>query len=120
MRRGASGPGNNDRHVGKITTVTLCMLGYGRCASPGSRWPEQLGEGVVMGSGALFIAVFLACAVEAVEATTIVLAAGTARDWRSAVSGLAVALLVLAIVVAVLGPAVSALPLRGLRLVVGA
>jgi uncharacterized membrane protein len=73
-----------------------------------------------MGAGALFIAVFLACAVEAVEATTIVLAAGTARDWRSAVSGLAVALLVLAIVVAVLGPAVSALPLRGLRLVVGA
>jgi uncharacterized membrane protein len=73
-----------------------------------------------MGAWALFIAVFLACAVEAVEATTIVLAAGTARDWRSAVSGLAVALLVLAIVVAVLGPAVSALPLRGLRLVVGA
>jgi len=32
---------------------------------------------------ALFIAVFLACTVEAVEATTIVLAAGTARDWRS-------------------------------------
>jgi uncharacterized membrane protein len=73
-----------------------------------------------MGAGALFIAVFLACAVEAVEATTIVLAAGTARDWRSAVSGLAVALLVLALVVAVLGPAVSAVPLRGLRLVVGA
>jgi uncharacterized membrane protein len=32
---------------------------------------------------ALFISVFLACAVEAVEATTIVLAAGTARDWKS-------------------------------------
>jgi uncharacterized membrane protein len=73
-----------------------------------------------MGAWALFIAVFLACAVEAVEATTIVLAAGTARDWRSAVSGLTVALLVLAVVVAVLGPAVSAVPLRGLRLVVGA
>ena len=72
------------------------------------------------GSGALFIAVFLACAVEAVEATTIVLAAGTARDWRSAASGLAAALAVLAIVVAVLGPAVSDVPLRGLRLVVGA
>jgi uncharacterized membrane protein len=73
-----------------------------------------------VGAGALFIAVFLACAVEAVEATTIVLAAGTARDWRSAASGMAGALAVLAIVVAVLGPAVSALPLRGLRLVVGA
>ncbi len=73
-----------------------------------------------MGAGALFIAVFLACAVEAVEATTIVLAAGTARDWRSATAGLAVAIATLAIVVAVLGPAVSAVPLRGLRLVVGA
>ena len=45
-----------------------------------------------MGSEALFIAVFLACAVEAVEATTIVLAAGTARDWRSAAAGMAAAL----------------------------
>ena len=72
------------------------------------------------GSGALFLAVFLACAVEAVEATTIVLAAGTARGWRSAMIGMAGALAVLAIVVAVLGPAVSDLPLRGLRLVVGA
>ncbi len=33
---------------------------------------------------ALFASVFLACAVEAVEATTIVLAAGTTRDWKSA------------------------------------
>ena len=73
-----------------------------------------------MGSGALFIAVFLACVVEAVEATTIVLAAGTARDWRSAVIGMAGALAVLAIVVAALGPAVSDVPLRGLRLFVGA
>ena len=73
-----------------------------------------------MGPGALFVAVFLACAVEAVEATTIVLAAGTARDWRSAATGMAAALAVLAILVAALGPAVSALPLRELRLVVGA
>jgi uncharacterized membrane protein len=73
-----------------------------------------------MGSGALFVAVFLACAVEAVEATTIVLAAGTARDWRSAATGMGGALAVLAIIVAVLGPAVSEIPLRGLRLFVGA
>ena len=69
---------------------------------------------------ALFIAVFLACAVEAVEATTIVLAAGTARDWRSAGIGVGAALGVLAVVVAILGPAVSEIPLRGLRVVVGA
>jgi uncharacterized membrane protein len=75
---------------------------------------------VTAGAGALFLAVFLACGVEAVEATTIVLAAGTARDWRSAATGTGSALLVLAIVVAVLGPAVSAIPLHGLRLVIGA
>ncbi len=69
---------------------------------------------------ALFIAVFLACVVEAVEATTIVLAAGTARDWRSAGVGTAAALAVLAAIVAALGPAVSHIPLTGLRVVVGA
>jgi uncharacterized membrane protein len=73
-----------------------------------------------VGAGALFIAVFLACAVEAVEATTIVLAAGTARDWRSATSGLLAALVVLAVITAALGPAVTALPLQALRLFVGA
>jgi uncharacterized membrane protein len=71
-------------------------------------------------ASALFIAVFLACAVEAVEATTIVLAAGTARDWRSAGIGFGAALGVLAVIVAALGPAVSEIPLRGLRVVVGA
>lgn len=62
---------------------------------------------------------FLACAVEAVEATTIVLAAGTSRDWRSALTGVGAGLLLLVAVVAALGPAVSAIPLHYLRLVVG-
>jgi uncharacterized membrane protein len=73
-----------------------------------------------LGAGALFIAVFLACVVEAVEATTIVLAAGTARDWRSASTGVFAALIVLAAITAALGPAVSALPINALRLFVGA
>jgi uncharacterized membrane protein len=73
-----------------------------------------------MTSSALFIAVFLACAVEAVEATTIVLAAGIARDWRSALQGTGAGLLTLAVITGALGPAVSAIPLRQLRLVVGA
>jgi uncharacterized membrane protein len=68
----------------------------------------------------LFVAVFLACAVEAVEAVTIVLAAGTARDWRSAATGTGAALAALAVIVAVAGPAVSAIPLHGLRLFIGA
>ncbi|WP_236791841.1 COG4280 domain-containing protein [Amycolatopsis sp. GM8] len=72
-----------------------------------------------MSSGALFLAVFLACAVEAVEALTIVLAAGTARDWRSAGTGVIAALVVLVAIVAALGPALAVVPLGGLRLVVG-
>jgi uncharacterized membrane protein len=63
--------------------------------------------------------VFLASAVEAVEATTIVLAAGTARDWRSALMGVGGGLLTLSAVVAALGPALGVIPLHALRLVVG-
>ena len=72
-----------------------------------------------MTNSALFLAVFLACAVEAVEALTIVLAAGTARDWRSAITGLLAGMATLAAVVALLGPALSAIPLDGLRVFVG-
>lgn len=72
-----------------------------------------------MNGGALFLAVFLACAVEAVEALTIVLAAGTARDWRSAGTGVVAALAALVVIVAALGPALGLLPLGSLRLVVG-
>ncbi|MCU1608342.1 MAG: hypothetical protein JWM45_258 [Pseudonocardiales bacterium] len=67
----------------------------------------------------LVLAVFLACAVEAVEALTIVLAVGVSRGWRSAVQGVAVGLLALAVIVAALGPALSFVPLGALRLVVG-
>ena len=72
-----------------------------------------------MSDTALFIAVFLACIVEAVEALTIVLAAGTARDWRSALTGVLAGVVTLAVVVAALGPAVSSIPIGGLRLFVG-
>jgi uncharacterized membrane protein len=65
------------------------------------------------------LAVFLACLVEAVEALTIVLAAGTGRDWRSAIIGAASGLAVLAMAVAVLGPALTLLPLSALRTIIG-
>ena len=74
---------------------------------------------VEVSSGALFLAVFLACSVEAVEALTIVLAAGTARDWRSTGQGVVSAVVVLAVIVAALGPALAVLPLGAMRLVVG-
>jgi uncharacterized membrane protein len=68
----------------------------------------------------LILTVFVACAVEAVEALTIVLASGLTRQWRSTFQGMAAALIVLAVVVAVVGPTITLLPLTALRLVVGA
>jgi uncharacterized membrane protein len=67
----------------------------------------------------LALSVLLACAVEAVEALTIVLAVGTTRSWRSALYGVGAAVLALAVVVAALGPALTALPLNVLRVGVG-
>jgi uncharacterized membrane protein len=68
----------------------------------------------------LVLTVFVACAVEAVEALTIVLAAGLTREWRSTFQGMGVALVVLAAVIAIVGPALTLVPLQPLRLVVGA
>ena len=67
----------------------------------------------------LVLSSFLASAVEMVEALTIVLAAGLSRGWRSALAGAATAAVVLAVTVAALGPALTLIPLNGLRLVVG-
>jgi uncharacterized membrane protein len=67
----------------------------------------------------LAVSVFLACAVEAVEALTIVLAVGYTRSWRSSFIGVGVAVVVLGAITAALGPALTALPISALRLVVG-
>jgi uncharacterized membrane protein len=67
----------------------------------------------------LVISTFLASSVEMVEALTIVLAVGLTRGWRSALLGSGAALVVLAAVVAVLGPAIGHVPLAPLRLFVG-
>ena len=72
-----------------------------------------------MNAWPLFISVFLACAVEAVEATTIVLAAGTARDWKSSLLGTGTALGVLGVIIAAIGPSIASLPINALRLFVG-
>jgi uncharacterized membrane protein len=68
----------------------------------------------------LVLASFLASAVEGVEALTIVLAVGVTRGWRSPLVGVGVALVVLAVVTAILGPALTVIPIDALRLVVGA
>jgi uncharacterized membrane protein len=62
---------------------------------------------------------FLASAVEAVEALTIVLAIGVARSWPVALRGAAYALVVLALIVAFFGPLLHLIPIDQLKLVVG-
>jgi uncharacterized membrane protein len=74
----------------------------------------------VTGDVLLFLGAALASGVEMIEALTIVLALGTVRGWRSPLVGAAAACAVLAVLVAVLGPALEAVPLDTLRLVVGA
>jgi uncharacterized membrane protein len=68
----------------------------------------------------LFITTFFASGVEAVEALTIVLAVGVVRGWRSTLRGVGAATIVLAAIVAALGPALRLIPIGTLRFVVGA
>ena len=68
----------------------------------------------------LVLTAFLASGVEAVEALTVVLATGVTRGWRSTLIGAGAALLVLAALIAALGPALAYVPIDTLRLVVGA
>jgi uncharacterized membrane protein len=55
-----------------------------------------------------------------VEALTIVLAMGVTRGWKATLVGTGAALVALAAIVAVLGPALTVIPIETLRLVVGA
>lgn len=64
-------------------------------------------------------AAFLASVVEVVEAFTIVLVVATLRGWKPAILGSAAALLVLAAIVAILGPLLDRVPLNLLQLVIG-
>jgi len=75
-----------------------------------------------MSTGTILIVAgsFLASAVEMVEALTIVLGVGVVRGWRSTLIGAGAAGLVLAVLVAALGPALGSIPISTLRLVVGA
>jgi len=67
----------------------------------------------------LLVGAFLASAVEMVEALTIVFAMGVTRGWRSPLIGSAVALMVLGVIVAILGPLLANIPLSPLRIVIG-
>ncbi len=69
---------------------------------------------------ALLVATFVASFVEAVEATTIIMAMGFTRSWRSTWLGVATALGALAVVTAIFGFALTSwLPEAALQLVIG-
>jgi Ca2+/H+ antiporter, TMEM165/GDT1 family len=68
----------------------------------------------------LLVATFVACCVEMIEATTIVMAMGFTRSWRSAFAGTAAALVALAAATAVAGYAIATwLPESSLQLAIG-
>lgn len=68
----------------------------------------------------LVAATFLASAVEAVEALTIVLAVGLTHGWRTALLGVIAGSVALAVIVAALGPAlVSVIHLDQLQVLIG-
>jgi uncharacterized membrane protein len=69
--------------------------------------------------GPAMTAAFLASLVEAVEALTIVLAVATVRGWRPAGLGAFAGLMVLALIVAALGPLLDLIPLHFLQLAIG-
>ncbi len=64
-------------------------------------------------------AAFLGSLVEVVEAFTIVLAVGITRGWRPALTGAALALAVLVVLVLIFGPLFALIPLHLMQFVVG-
>jgi len=69
--------------------------------------------------GTVILAAFLASLVECVEALTIVLAVGTTRGWRPALTGAGAGAFVLTVLTLAAGPALQRIPLTSLQLVIG-
>src|SRR4051794_2339081 len=80
------------------------------------QWEDEL---IYAHSGTTVLASFLASSVECVEALTVVLAVGIVRGWRPALAGASAALTLLAVLVALLGPSLSLIPLAWLQIPIG-
>jgi len=70
-------------------------------------------------AGSSALAAFLASLVEFVEALTVVLAVGAVRGWRGALAGSGLALCLLLALVAILGQALTRVPISAVQLAVG-
>jgi uncharacterized membrane protein len=73
----------------------------------------------IVHSSSIVLASFLASSVECVEALTIVLAVGVVRGWRSALAGAGTGGVLLAFLVALLGPGLRHIPLALLQIAIG-
>lgn len=71
------------------------------------------------GVSVVLLTTFMASAVEAIEMATIVLGVGATRGWRSTLWGAAAGFGILGVVVAVLGLALTNVPIGPLRVLVG-
>jgi uncharacterized membrane protein len=72
-----------------------------------------------MSSSSVFAVTFLAAAVEVIEMVIIVVGVGSIRGWRSTWLGAGAGLAVLAVLVLAFGTALRAVPIGGLRVVIG-
>ena len=71
-------------------------------------------------STSVFISAFLASTIEVIEMVAIVVAVGVTRSWRVALLGALAGLVLLAVLIVVLGTALQGVPLKPVRVVVGA
>ncbi|HZA84892.1 MAG TPA: hypothetical protein VFC13_26015 [Actinomycetes bacterium] len=72
-----------------------------------------------MSHSSVLVTTFLAACVEVIEMVIIVVGVGSVRGWRSTWLGAGAGLAVLAVLVLALGTALTAVPIGGLRLVIG-
>ena len=68
----------------------------------------------------VFVSTFLAAGIEVIEMVAIVVAVGVTRSWKASLIGAGGGLVILAVLIAVLGTALRDVPLKPVRLVVGA
>ena len=110
--------GNEDAAL----ALALLLLARNPSRSHVGSCADRANEGSSVGAQVwgVVIATFVACVVEMVEATTIVMAMGFTRGWRSTLAGTVAAIGVLGLVTALAGYALTTwLPESALQLVIG-